>query len=455
MRNKKILELKDRKKVKSQKAITLIALIITIIILIILAGITLVALSGENGILIQANNAKEITFLSTLKEQLNLYKLNYNDKNIESDDQNIYIDGNKQEGNIYDILNSLKNSKFEDFTTIKNGKIHIDNPNLTLNDEVKKYIYDNLEDFYLVDYEDNNNWKIEIVNEEQKTCILKSVYVEGIDNGFLRLPDYIKKENVFYKVIGNEAHILSTDVKVENLYIPETFEFYTELKDWSVNDNYLQNVYIENGLETLNYGAFAFCKNLSYIKLPDSLKNMEGAIFFGCSNLSTINLPEKLEKIGGQDFAGTTIKEISIPKSVKDLGSQLFQDCNLLKKVIFLNEFSSIPKGTFQNSSVEIIKFPKNINEISNNGMAAALFKEIDIPSSVVKIGDNAFGGNSNLRKIRIPNSVKEIGEKIFNLVDSEITLTDLTIYTDNEIFINYINTFYPQKVKLKSYNEW
>ena len=45
---------------------------ITIIILIILAGITLVALSGENGILRQATEAKDKTEQAQLEEEVNL-----------------------------------------------------------------------------------------------------------------------------------------------------------------------------------------------------------------------------------------------------------------------------------------------------------------------------------------------------------------------------------------------
>lgn len=44
-----------------EKGITLIALVITIVILLILAGITITTLTGNNGILTQANNAKKAT----------------------------------------------------------------------------------------------------------------------------------------------------------------------------------------------------------------------------------------------------------------------------------------------------------------------------------------------------------------------------------------------------------
>lgn len=50
-----------RFKTKEAKGITLIALVITIIVLLILAGVAIATLTGDNGILTQAGNAKEQT----------------------------------------------------------------------------------------------------------------------------------------------------------------------------------------------------------------------------------------------------------------------------------------------------------------------------------------------------------------------------------------------------------
>ena len=53
---------KTRKRItEKQKGITLIALVITIIVLLILAGVSIATLTGQNGILTQANRAKEQT----------------------------------------------------------------------------------------------------------------------------------------------------------------------------------------------------------------------------------------------------------------------------------------------------------------------------------------------------------------------------------------------------------
>ena len=55
-----------------QQGITLIALVITIIVLLILAGVTIAMLTGNNGILTQAQNAKEENEIAEVKERAKL-----------------------------------------------------------------------------------------------------------------------------------------------------------------------------------------------------------------------------------------------------------------------------------------------------------------------------------------------------------------------------------------------
>ncbi len=57
---------------KKNEGITLIALVITIIVLLILAGVSISLLSGENGILKRASDAKTKTDISNLKEEVQL-----------------------------------------------------------------------------------------------------------------------------------------------------------------------------------------------------------------------------------------------------------------------------------------------------------------------------------------------------------------------------------------------
>ena len=57
---------------KEKSGITLIALVITIIVLLILAGVSIAMLTGDNGILTQAKEAKEANIAGTEKEQIQL-----------------------------------------------------------------------------------------------------------------------------------------------------------------------------------------------------------------------------------------------------------------------------------------------------------------------------------------------------------------------------------------------
>ena len=55
---------------RNQKGITLIALVVTIIVLLILAGVSIAMLTGDNGILTQANAATVTTIEGNVDEQV-------------------------------------------------------------------------------------------------------------------------------------------------------------------------------------------------------------------------------------------------------------------------------------------------------------------------------------------------------------------------------------------------
>ena len=58
--------------IKKERGITLIALVITIIVLLILATVSIANLSGNNGIVTRANDAKDQTEIEEEKEKVEL-----------------------------------------------------------------------------------------------------------------------------------------------------------------------------------------------------------------------------------------------------------------------------------------------------------------------------------------------------------------------------------------------
>ena len=68
---------------KNNKGITLIALVVTIIVLLILAGVSIAMLTGQNGILKRARDARENSAAGTLDEATKIVVGNYLTKNLQ------------------------------------------------------------------------------------------------------------------------------------------------------------------------------------------------------------------------------------------------------------------------------------------------------------------------------------------------------------------------------------
>ena len=89
---------KKRQDIRNSKAITLIALVVTIVVLLILAGVSISMLTGESGIITQAQESKEDTRGASAKEEIDLWKSNIKMDNLTGSDT-----AEKQE----DLLNRL------------------------------------------------------------------------------------------------------------------------------------------------------------------------------------------------------------------------------------------------------------------------------------------------------------------------------------------------------------
>ena len=66
------LKIKRKQDIRNNKAITLIALVVTIVVLLILAAVSISMLAGENGIIRQAQEAKDKTEKAEVEEQVRL-----------------------------------------------------------------------------------------------------------------------------------------------------------------------------------------------------------------------------------------------------------------------------------------------------------------------------------------------------------------------------------------------
>lgn len=92
------------KHIRKSKGITLIALVITIIVLLILAGVTIATLTGDNGILTRATEAKEETQKASVIEEIQMQIMgSFDDKGIY--DANMAVDNLKRNLDITAVRN--------------------------------------------------------------------------------------------------------------------------------------------------------------------------------------------------------------------------------------------------------------------------------------------------------------------------------------------------------------
>ena len=124
LKKKEIKEnlIKEKTKLKGQNGITLIALVITIIVLLILAAVSIATLTGENGILTRANEAKteteeakedELRKLTALEAATNL-------------EDTTYIDNSTGEEKTITIPAETAVSQVEGENTLEDGLVIID-----------------------------------------------------------------------------------------------------------------------------------------------------------------------------------------------------------------------------------------------------------------------------------------------------------------------------------------
>ena len=182
-------------KKKNARGITLIALVITIIVLLILAGVTINALSGENGIITKSKEAKIKTEKSKTIEKINLAILTAMTKG----------DG--------DIDNATLREELE-----KEGlTVKTEGDNLPWDVSDGKYIYRINEDYTVEEVEGINLSKkeIKLISGENET--ITATLTEGTTGKITwesSAPDIVKVENGKITAVG-ESGTATITAKVE------------------------------------------------------------------------------------------------------------------------------------------------------------------------------------------------------------------------------------------------
>lgn len=167
-------------KIRKQNAgITLIALVITIIVLLILSAVSIVALTGENGILTQAGNAKEETRGASVEEARDLWKMNQETDNYTDD---------KTAQTLSELLDDLEKQKLiteEERKTIDDtGKVTIGSRTIIFREKTL------VEEIASKNYGDYINYNVDLNDDGDTTNDWRIFYEDG-KNVFIIAADYL------------------------------------------------------------------------------------------------------------------------------------------------------------------------------------------------------------------------------------------------------------------------
>lgn len=170
-------------------------------------------------------------------------------------------------------------------------------------------------------------------------------------------------------------------------------------------------------VKRIGYGAFAECKSIEVLNIPESITIIGNYAFSQCSQIKVVNMSDAVVSIGQYAFAGcNSLESIVVPKGISTLNYGTFFDCINLKDVTLPDGIKTIGGMVFANcKSLENITLPTTLNSIGNSGFAdCTALKSIEIPNGVNTLASGAFSGCLSLQNINLPETLVSIGQNAF-----------------------------------------
>jgi hypothetical protein len=134
----------------------------------------------------------------------------------------------------------------------------------------------------------------------------------------------------------------------------------------SGNTEYDKNGNISNE-NVIIADAFANCKNIESVILPDNLTSINERAFKDCAALNSITIPDCITQINSNTFEGCTkLENVTIGNSVSIIYSDAFKGCSSLTEIKIPDKVTAIFHGAFCNcTSLNKITLGAKVNYIS------------------------------------------------------------------------------------------
>lgn len=196
---------------------------------------------------------------------------------------------------------------------------------------------------------------------------------------------------------------LSGCTNLKKLTIPSSVEMY---EDGLLNDCKALDTIVFAG-QILQPHTFDSCPNLHVLTLLNGVDSIADFAFSGLRNIQTLQLPQSLRAITGGAFVGSTgIDTVWCANN----NYRVYSDGALYKG--FWNELVYMPQAQTP-SRLTLHNLTKHIGPYAfcNNSHLDTVMLHYDVES----IGDSAFAGCTNVKKLYLPNMQTTVGEHAFD----------------------------------------
>ena len=359
-----------------------------------------------------------------------LKNTNFNDESLFAGQNSLSFNTKAEDaGNIYDVLPSLKGSKYDDELEIIKGELSLKTQNRS-EIEVAQSLGIDVNPYDIVDGV--------LLSSNSNLLLMDS-------SGTLTLPETVE-------VIGEGAFADLEGLKT--IIIPGT------VKEISANafrnNKDLENVIMEEGVTTIGVSAFMDCRNLKNVVFPDSLTSMGSQCFYLCTSLARVELPDNISHIASYSFSNcTNLSNVILPKNLTTIEVSAFSYCTSLTEISLPSLLTKIDASAFSLCyNLDNIDTSENINFIYEDNILMTSNKEnilfiadkelknidtFSIPDGI-KNWNYSLSSYSNIKKLNIPKSLESIPVTSIPLEIENIIVDEnnTNFYVENECLYSY-----------------
>ena len=254
------------------------------------------------------------------------------------------------------------------------------------------------------------------------------------------------------KNVGGNITLIAVDSSIESMVIPK---FVTHIGDYAFEKCWnLKTVDLHDNIKYIGNYAFSWCNELKFIEIPESVREI-GVGAFSCSGLEEIKIKANIKEIMDSTFERCrSLKEIKIPDTVKFIGAYAFMACVRLKGIHISNQVKQIGNRAFFASGIAEAVLEGDLEELSEGIFSECNnLNRVKIKDTIKIIGDCAFSfcnslnrieiiGKSQLINIELPSKLEVIGDEAFDKCSEidYIVMPDTVKELGNNAFLDCTN---------------